>query len=87
MVDDVTQRQRPGKTDLSATGLTMSDIARLAQVSKPTVSRVLNGSPLVTAETRDRVLKVAQDNGYAVNRTARGPPTASSYWARERASH
>jgi len=50
--------------------LTMSDIARLANVSKPTVSRVLNGSPLVTAETRDRVLEVARANGYAVNRNA-----------------
>lgn len=48
----------------------MADIARLANVSKPTVSRVLNGSPLVTAETRDRVLAVAREHGYAVNRNA-----------------
>jgi DNA-binding LacI/PurR family transcriptional regulator len=48
----------------------MSDIARLANVSKPTVSRVLNGSPLVSAETRERVLEVAQAHGYAVNRNA-----------------
>jgi DNA-binding LacI/PurR family transcriptional regulator len=48
----------------------MSDIARLANVSKPTVSRVLNGSPLVTAETRERVLEVARANGYVMNRNA-----------------
>lgn len=48
----------------------MGDIARLANVSKPTVSRVLNGSPLVTAETRERVLEVARAHGYAVNRNA-----------------
>ncbi len=48
----------------------MADIARLANVSKPTVSRVLNGSSLVTAETRDRVLEVARAHGYAVNRNA-----------------
>lgn len=48
----------------------MGDIARLANVSKPTVSRVLNGSPLVTKETSDRVLEVARANGYAVNRNA-----------------
>jgi DNA-binding LacI/PurR family transcriptional regulator len=48
----------------------MGDIARLANVSKPTVSRVLNGSPLVTAATRDRVLEVARAQGYAVNRNA-----------------
>lgn len=52
-------------------GPTMDDIARLARVSKPTVSRALNGSPLVSAETRDRVLQVALDQGYAINRNAR----------------
>src|SRR5688500_701691 len=49
---------------------TMHDIARLANVSMPTVSRVLNGSPLVSVETRDRVLEVARAQGYAVNRNA-----------------
>lgn len=53
-----------------AAPLNMSDIARLANVSKPTVSRVLNGSPLVSAQTRERVLEVAQAHGYAVNRNA-----------------
>lgn len=51
--------------------LTMRDIARLANVSMPTVSRVLNDSPLVTGETRTRVLEVAQAHGYAVNRNAK----------------
>ena len=49
---------------------TMDDIARLADVSKPTVSRALNNSPLVNAETRDRVLAIAREHGYAVNRHA-----------------
>lgn len=48
----------------------MADIARLANVSKPTVSRVLNGSPLVTEATRKHVLSVASEHGYAVNRNA-----------------
>lgn len=48
----------------------MGDIARLADVSKPTVSRVLNNSPLVGAKTRDHVLQVARAHGYAVNRNA-----------------
>ena len=48
----------------------MQDVARLAEVSTPTVSRVLNGSPLVTEETRERVMAVAQAHGYAVNRNA-----------------
>lgn len=50
---------------------TMADIARLANVSKPTVSRVLSGSAAVTAEISDRVRAVAAAQGYAVNRHAR----------------
>jgi DNA-binding LacI/PurR family transcriptional regulator len=50
--------------------LNMGDIALLANVSKPTVSRVLNNSPLVNEETRERVLRVAREHGYAINRNA-----------------
>jgi DNA-binding LacI/PurR family transcriptional regulator len=53
-----------------ATRPTMDDIARLAQVSKPTVSRALSGSPLVSEEKRERILQVAREHGYAVNRNA-----------------
>jgi DNA-binding LacI/PurR family transcriptional regulator len=49
---------------------TMDDIARLAKVSKPTVSRALSGSPLVSEEKRERILQVAREQGYAVNRNA-----------------
>ncbi len=50
--------------------VTMDDIARLANVSKPTVSRALNDSPLVKEDTKNRVLSVANEQGYAVNRNA-----------------
>lgn len=49
----------------------MDDIARLANVSKPTVSRALQGSPLVNRETRDRIAALASQHGYMVNRNAR----------------
>ena len=49
---------------------TMGDIARLANVSKPTVSRALSGSPLVSPEKRERILELAREHGYAVNRNA-----------------
>lgn len=49
---------------------TMDDIARLAKVSKPTVSRALSDSPLVTPQTKAHVLAVARKYGYAVNRNA-----------------
>jgi DNA-binding LacI/PurR family transcriptional regulator len=51
--------------------LTMDEIARLAGVSKPTVSRVMSGSSLVSQKTRDHVLKVARQHGYTVNQNAR----------------
>jgi DNA-binding LacI/PurR family transcriptional regulator len=50
--------------------VTMDDIARLAKVSKPTVSRALSNSPLVKDATREHVLAVARKHGYAVNRNA-----------------
>jgi DNA-binding LacI/PurR family transcriptional regulator len=49
---------------------TMEDVARWAQVSKPTVSRALSGSPLVSPEKRERILQIAREHGYAVNRNA-----------------
>jgi DNA-binding LacI/PurR family transcriptional regulator len=50
--------------------ITMDDIAKLAKVSKPTVSRALSDSPLVKPETKSHVLSVARKHGYAVNRNA-----------------
>lgn len=49
----------------------MDDIARLAKVSKPTVSRVFKDSPLISPETKKRVLDIARQHGYSVNWNAR----------------
>ena len=49
---------------------TIVDVARTAGVSKSTVSLVLQRSPLVRAETRDRVLGAMAELGYVYNRTA-----------------
>lgn len=57
-------------TDKVKRVITMADIARLANVSKPTVSRALSNSPLVNEKTRSHVLSVAAEHGYAVNRNA-----------------
>lgn len=53
---------------------TMRDVARLAGVSQPTVSRVLNNNPSaipVSEETRRRVLEAVKALGYRPNMTAR----------------
>ena len=50
---------------------TIADIARIAGVSKATVSRALNDSTLVSVETRDRVRAIAQQHGFEMNATAR----------------
>jgi LacI family transcriptional regulator len=51
---------------------TINDIARLAGVSKKTVSRVLNNSPFVREETRLRVNALMQELGYTPDPQARG---------------
>jgi DNA-binding LacI/PurR family transcriptional regulator len=49
----------------------MVDVARLAGVSHQTVSRVLNGHPNVSPETRAGVLAAIRDLGYRPNAAAR----------------
>ncbi|NEA98947.1 LacI family DNA-binding transcriptional regulator [Streptomyces sp. SID13726] len=48
-----------------------ADVARLAGVSRKTVSRVLNDEPYVSEEARRRVLAAAEELGYRLNHAAR----------------
>jgi DNA-binding LacI/PurR family transcriptional regulator len=50
---------------------TIADIARIAGVSKATVSRALNDSPLLSAATRERVRAVAREHDFEMNDSAR----------------
>jgi LacI family transcriptional regulator len=52
--------------------VTINDIARLSGVSKKTVSRIINNSPLVRKDTRDKVEALMREVGYAPDPMARG---------------
>jgi len=51
--------------------LTLEEIAKLAGVSRSTVSRVINEDPNVSEAARSNVLKVVQEVGYQPNAAAR----------------
>ncbi|MDO4405283.1 MAG: LacI family DNA-binding transcriptional regulator [Atopobiaceae bacterium] len=52
-------------------GASIIDIARIAGVSKTTVSNVLNGTGRVGEETRNLVLQIAEREGYVANYAAK----------------
>jgi len=68
-------RKKTSKATAAATvaraNITINDVARLAGVSKKTVSRVINESPLVRPETREKVKAVIKEYGYAPDPQAR----------------
>lgn len=57
---------------------TIADIARLAKVSKSTVSRALNNSALVKQETRDRIQAIAREHNFRISAPARSLSTQRS---------
>jgi LacI family transcriptional regulator len=62
--ENLTDAPRRGKP-------TINDVARLAGVSKKTVSRVINNSPLLNEDTRGRVEQIIKELGYVPNPQAR----------------
>lgn len=58
--------------------ITINDIAKMAEVSVSTVSRVLNNSSEVSKATRRKILKVIEDVNFTPNEMARGLVTKTS---------
>lgn len=58
---------------------TMEDVAKRANVSIATVSRILNNQTGYSEKTKKKVLEVIEDMGYQVNNVARGLVTKSSH--------
>ena len=77
MADEAGSQDGAGRDDesLARSGgkvrLTITDIARMAGVSKKTVSRVINHSGLVKDETRERILAIVNKHGYQPDPQAR----------------
>ncbi len=59
-------------TPSAGKAITINDIARLSGVSKKTVSRIINNSPLVRQDTREKVEALMREVGYAPDPMARG---------------
>lgn len=66
MAQDDPRAGKPGKR------ATINDVAREARVSKKTVSRVINQSPFVKTDTRERVNAVIKELGFTPDPQARG---------------
>ena len=58
---------------------TIEDIAKLANVSKSTVSRALNDSPLIKEETREQIKAIAKENNFCFKATARSLSLGQSH--------
>ncbi len=57
----------------------INDIAKMAQVSKSTVSRVINNYPDVNKKTRKNIIRIMKENNYWPNTVARSLSTNKTY--------
>lgn len=70
--DETAERSQPTGQRRTLRQPSIKDIARLARVSHPTVSRALQNSPLVNAQTAAKIRKIADEAGYRASAVARG---------------
>ena len=66
-----TPEEAPERRAGNGGGVTSHDVARVANVSQATVSRVLRGDPRVRPDTRERVMRALAETRYEPNAAAR----------------
>lgn len=66
------KKTEPAAPIATGKAATINDIARLSGVSKKTVSRIINRSPLVRQDTREKVEALMREVGYVPDPMARG---------------
>jgi LacI family transcriptional regulator len=64
---------------MAAARATIRDVARVASVSRQTVSRVINGENHISPETRERVLLAVQELGFVPSQIARSLVTRRTH--------
>ncbi|GFZ98118.1 MULTISPECIES: substrate-binding domain-containing protein [Sphingobium] len=69
----------PPKKESAPARPTMAMVAKMAGVSKITVSRALGGSALVRPELREKIVEIAREAGYRMNSAARSLRTRRSH--------
>lgn len=85
MTDDTVQSQNLKEIDLgparprSSGKVTINDIARVANVSKKTVSRIINQSPFVKEKTRAHVQTIIEQLGFVPDPQARALARRKSF--------
>lgn len=58
--------------------LTIRDIAKMANVSPATVSKILNNTGSISKETRDKVMAIVEQTGYRPTFSAKSLATKKS---------
>ncbi len=58
------------KSNYNSKNITIKEIAKIAGASKTTVSRVISNSPLVSKQTKEKILKIIEEKKYKPSRIA-----------------
>ena len=77
-IDIIIKIRNGSDIEVSTVKINISDLARITGFAKSTVSAALNNKPGVNPETRERILKAAEQLNYIPNELARGLSSKTS---------